>query len=176
MRRTARQGMWHVMTTTTTEYLETYLQDHRAGAAMGSDLARRLAEENRETPYEDFLLRLAQQIEQDVDTLEEIMDRFGVSRPALKIAGAKVGEKLARLKPNEHLASYSPLSRVLELEGLRGGVQAKLGLWESLHELAVDDERLDADEMAELVARAEDQLAGLREHHNIAAREAFVEA
>jgi hypothetical protein len=40
--------------TTTTDYLETYLQDHRAGAEMGSDLARRVADENVGTPYEDF--------------------------------------------------------------------------------------------------------------------------
>ena len=164
------------MSTTTTEYLETYLQDHRAGAAGGAGLARRLAEENAGTPYEDFLLRLAQEIEQDVATLEEIMDGFGVDKPTLKIAGAKFGEKLARLKPNEHLASYSPLSRVLELEGLRGGVQAKLALWESLREIAAADGRLDRDEMQALVERAEGQLDGLREHHNRAAREAFADA
>ena len=83
------------------------------------------------------------------------MDRFGVSKPALKIAGAKVGEKLGRLKPNEQLTGYSPLSRVLEIEGLRGGVQAKHGLWDSLAELAKHDDRLDPEEMAELQAKAQ---------------------
>ena len=64
---------------------------------------------------------------------------------------------------------------MLELEGLRGGVQAKLGLWDSLGELAPHDDRLDVDEMAELQARAEKQLDGLRDHHRLAAHEAFVE-
>ena len=163
------------MTATTMDYLETYLQDHRAGAEMGSDLARRLADENRDTPYEDFLVGIAQEIEQDVATLEEIMDRFGVSKPALKIAGAKAAEKIGRLKPNEQLTAYSPLSRVLELEGLRGGVQAKLGLWDSLAELAPHDDRLDPEQIAALQAKAEQQLAGLREQHSMAAHEAFVE-
>ena len=163
------------MTETATDYLETYLQDHRAGAAMGSDLARRLADENLDTPYEDFLTGLAQEIEQDVAKLEEIMDRFGVSPSAMKNAGAKVAEKLGRLKPNEQLTGYSPLSRVLELEGLHGGVQAKLGLWDALAELAPHDDRLDPAEVAELQAGAEQQLAGLRKHHGMAAREAFVE-
>jgi hypothetical protein len=163
------------MTTTTTEYLETYLQDHRAGAEMGSDLARRLAEENLGTPYEDFLIGIAQEIEQDVEKLEEIMERFGVGKSIVKTAGAKVGERLARLKPNDQLTGYSPLSRVLELEGLRSGVGGKLALWDSLAQLAPHDARLDEDEVAALIARAERQLAALREHHGMAAREAFVE-
>jgi hypothetical protein len=163
------------MTATATDYLETYLQDHRAGAAMGSDLARRLADENLGTPYEDFLTGLAQEIEQDVETLDAIMGRLGVGASTVKNAGAKVAEKLGRLKPNEQLTGYSPLSRVLEMEGLRGGVHAKLGLWDSLGELASHDERLDVEEMAELQARAEKQLDGLREQHRTAAHEAFVE-
>jgi hypothetical protein len=164
------------MTATATDYLETYLQDHRAGAAMGSDLARRLADENLGTPYEDFLTGIAQEIEHDVATLDELMERLGVGASTMKNAGAKVAEKLGRLKPNEHLGGgYSPLSRVLEIEGLRGGVHAKLGLWESLTELAKHDDRLDVEEMAALQDRAERQLDGLREQHRLAAHEAFVE-
>jgi hypothetical protein len=163
------------MTTTAIDYLETYLQDHRAGAEMGSDLARRVAEENHETPYEDFLLGLAQEIEQDVEVLEDIMGRFGVGRSTLKTAGAKVAEKVGRLKPNNELTGYSPLSRVLELEGLRSGVGGKLALWDSLARLAPHDDRLDEAQIAELQARAERQLASLREHHSMAAAEAFVE-
>ena len=106
---------------TTTEYLETYLQDHRAGAEFGSDLARRLADENPGTPHEDFFVGLAAEIEQDVEVLEGIMDRFGVRKAILKTAGAEIGEKLGRLKPNDELTGYSPLSRVLELETLRAG-------------------------------------------------------
>jgi hypothetical protein len=163
------------MTTTTTEHLETYLQDHRAGAEMGSDLARRLADENLGTPYEDFLVRLAQEIERDVVTLDGMMDRFGVGRSLLKTAGAKVGERLSRTKPNDKLTGYSPLSRVLELEGLRSGVGGKLGLWDSLAQMAPHDPRLDEDEIATLVERAERQLDDLREHHAMAAREAFTQ-
>ena len=38
-----------------TDYLSTYMQDHRAGAEMGRNLAARLRDENAGTPYEDFL-------------------------------------------------------------------------------------------------------------------------
>jgi hypothetical protein len=158
---------------TAIDYLSTYLQDHRAGAELGSDLAVRLKEENLGTPYEDFLTLLAQQIEDDVATLEAIMESFGVEKAMLKTAGAKIGEKLGRLKPNEHLTGYSPLSRVHELEMLRSGVHGKLALWDALYEVSDTDDRLDPDELQALVERAESQLAGLREHHRMAAREAF---
>jgi predicted DNA-binding ribbon-helix-helix protein len=155
------------------DYLSTYLQDHRAGAGMGSDLVVRLRDENVGTPYEDFLTLLAQQIEEDVATLESLMERFGVDKSIVKTAGAKVAETFGRLKPNEHLASYSPLSRVLELEGLRSGVQGKLALWDALREISDEDDRLDPAELLALVERAEAQLSGLREHHRMASHDAF---
>ena len=155
------------------DYLSTYLQDHRAGAAMGVNLAQRLRDENVGTRHEDFLMLLAQEIEQDVETLESIMERFDIGRSTMKEAGAKIGEKLGRLKPNEHLASYSPLSRVQELEMLRSGVQGKLSLWDALYEVSDLDDRLDARELRALAERAEAQLAGLREHHRMASHDAF---
>jgi hypothetical protein len=162
--------------TTMTDYIETYLQDHRAGAEAGSDLARRLCEENKGTQYETFLADLADQIEEDLMVLEQIMDRFDVERPALKAAVAKIGERLGRLKPNDQLTGYSPLSRVLEFEGLRAGVQGKLSLWDALTEITPFDPRLDPEELGQLITRAESQLKGLRVHHRLAAREAFVVA
>ena len=158
---------------TAIDYLSTYLQDHRAGAEMGVNLAQRLAEENADTPYEDFLTLLAQEIEEDVATLESIMEAFDVGKAPLKTVGAKIGETLGRLKPNEQLADYSPLSRVLELEMLRSGVEGKLGLWDSLYAVSDANHRLNSDELRGLQERAERQLAGLREHHRMAAREAF---
>jgi len=155
------------------DYLSTYLQDHRAGAELGVNLAQRLRDENVGTPYEDFLTLLAQEIEADVQTLEEIMGRFGVDKSKLKIAGAAIGEKLGRMKPNEQLSGYSPLSRVLELEMLRSGVQGKLALWNSLLEVSDHDERLDAEQLQGLAESAEKQLESLREQHRMAAYEAF---
>ncbi|MEA2150465.1 MAG: hypothetical protein QOD69_2295 [Solirubrobacteraceae bacterium] len=162
------------MPSTATDHLETYLQDHRAGAEAGSDLARRMHQENEGTPYEEFLDHIADDIAEDVVVLEQLMERFGVDRSTFKSAAAKIGEKLGRLKPNNELLGYSPLSRVLEFEGLRSGVQGKLALWDSLMEIAPDDDRLDPEEIAQLIIRAESQLKGLRVHHRLAAREAFV--
>lgn len=161
------------MSTTAAGYLETYLHDHRAGAQAIRELAGRLADENLATPYEEFLVGLVREIERDIELLEEIMDLCGVGRPTLKLVAATVAERLGRLKPNRKLAGYSPLSRVLELEVLRAGVEAKLGLWDALMQIARRDDRLDAGELETCRARAEAQLERLREHHATASREAF---
>jgi hypothetical protein len=158
---------------TMTEQLAIYLRDHRAGATAGLNLAQRAAGENEGTSFGQFLARLAEEIDEDVSTLEQIMGRLDVTPNLLKNAGASVGEKLGRFKMNGQITGYSPLSRLLEIEGLRGGVQAKLSLWQSLREVAADYEALDEQELDELVARAETQLVGLREQHRHAAREAF---
>ena len=158
---------------TMTDELAIYLRDHRAGATTGSNLAQRAAEENEGTPFGEFLSSLAAEIEQDTDTLEQVMARFDVKPDKLKIAGATVAERLGWLKPNGQLTGYSPLSRVLEIEGLRGGVQAKLSLWQGLREVAAQYEQLDEADLDALCERAQSQLEGLREQHRLAVREAF---
>lgn len=156
-----------------TDELGLYLRDHRAGAATGSALAHRAAEQNEGTSFGQFLGRLAAEIDEDVATLEQLMARFDVTPDLLKNAGAKVGERIGRLKMNGQLTGYSPLSRVLEIEGLRGGVQAKLALWQSLREVAAQYEQLEEAELDALCERAERQLEELRENHRNAVREAF---
>ena len=60
------------------------------------------------------------------------MDRLGVRKDPLKPAAAWMAEKLGRLKLNGQLSGYSPLSRVVELEGLHIGITGKLELWKAL--------------------------------------------
>ena len=115
------------MSATTADYLETYLQDHRAGAAMGSDLAHRLVEENAGTPYEDFLLGLAQEIDSDVEMLERDSEYdFSIRRLSptricsrakhccLRRSGATTGSKSKSASPlsiERCLTRSSPFSR-----------------------------------------------------------------
>lgn len=160
----------------TSDQLTIYLQDHHAGARFGLELARRAAGENEGTEYGDFLTALAADIDSDRRALEAIMDDLGVGTDRLKDVAAWASEKLGRLKLNGHLFDYAPLSRVLELEGLMGGVRAKLALWHALRELAPFEDRLDAERLDELAFRAEQQLEGLREQHSRAARQALVTA
>ena len=64
---------------------------------------------------------------------------------------------MGRLKPNGQLTGYSPLSRVVELEGLALGMTGKLALWKALRELVDEEPRLDAAELERLRERAERQ-------------------
>ena len=52
------------------------------------------------------------------------------------MAAGWTGEKVGRLKPNAQLRGYSPLSPLVELEGLLIGIQGKLAMWSVLAEVA----------------------------------------
>ena len=60
------------------------------------------------------------------------MEELGVRRDPLKVKAGWLGEKLGRLKLNGQLRGYSPLSRVVELEGLVVGIGGKTELWATL--------------------------------------------
>jgi hypothetical protein len=72
-------------------------------------------------------------------------------------------ERAGRLKLNGRLLTRSPLSSVIELEGMRLGVEGKLAGWRSLRRLAEDDARLDAARLDELCQRAERQIDSLEQ-------------
>jgi hypothetical protein len=151
--------------------LRTYLQDHHAGATVGVELAQRAAGSNEGTEYGEPLARLAGEIAEDRETLEQVMERLGMKPHRIKDAGAWAAEKLGRLKPNNRLLGYSPLSRVIELEGLVIGVTGKLALWEALRDSIGDG--LDGIDFAALGARAQGQRAELEQLRRRAAAEAF---
>jgi hypothetical protein len=153
------------------DMLRTYLQDHHAGATAGLELARRSAGANEDSDYGPGLARIAEEIEADRDSLREVMDRLGVKPSTVKDAALWTGEKLGRLKPNNSLVSYSPLSRVIEIEGLVIGVTGKRALWESLR--TTIGETLNGIDFGALATRAEDQRSRLEELRKRAAAEAF---
>jgi hypothetical protein len=156
-----------------TELLAIYLQDHLAAATFGVELARRAREENQGTGLGEFLDRLSTESERDRDELAALMDRLGVKPDPLKSAAGWAAEKLGRLKRNGHLVSYSPLSRVLELEWLIAAISGKLALWQALRDLAEHEPRLDPERLEQLIAVAQGQLATVREHHRAIAGAAF---
>jgi hypothetical protein len=150
-----------------------YLQDHLAGAMAGLELARRARDKNEGTELGDFLGRIADDLAEDRASLQQVMDRLGIGADRLKVATAWAVEKVGRLKLNGRLFTYSPLSRIVELEGLITGVNGKLAMWRALRDLAEHDDRLDAAELDRLIARAQDQENGLREHHRLVAVDAL---
>ena len=142
----------------------------------GVELAKRAANNSRDNAeFGPALATLASEIDEDRDSLKRIMDRLDVSEDRIKASIFWLGEKVGRLKPNGELLQFSPLSRVVELEGLITGVGGKLSLWRTLLELAERDDRLDAGELEVLAGRAEDQLLRLHALRGAAGLIAFVD-
>jgi hypothetical protein len=158
--------------TSASKYLATYLNDHYAGATGGLALARRAASENEGSELGAFLTELGDEIEADRATLGEIMSALGVGTDRTKVIAARVFERVGRLKPNAQLRGYSPLSPLVELEVLGLGIRGKLALWRALGEVA-DTPPLDAEQLAELAARAERQVADVEARRLEVARSAL---
>lgn len=116
---------------------------------------------------------IAAEIEEDREALREIMTGLDVDPDRVKQAAAQAGELLGRLKLNGRVLTPSPLSRVLEFEGMIMGVTGKLELWRSLSRVAEHEDRLDRARLANLIERAEGQRRRLEQMHAKAADVAF---
>jgi hypothetical protein len=153
--------------------LRIYLQDHHAGSTTGLELARRIHGSNKGNEYGAAMAPIVDEIAADRKALESIMDDLGFEGDKIKDLGAWALEKAGRLKLNGQITGYSPLSRLVELEGLWMGIEGKLSMWRALLAIAEDDERLDRLELEALATRAEEQLQRLGKHRGPVARDAL---
>lgn len=150
-----------------------YLNDHLAGSVAGVELAKRTLGNNKGTEYEAFLTRLVEDIKEDQTTLERIIERSGIPRSPVKPGLAWATEKVGRLKLNGAITGYSPLSRLIELEGLELGIEGKLCLWRSLRHSRPPGAAVTDAELDELIARAQAQIEVVEEHRMKAAQVAL---
>jgi len=146
------------------ERLSIYLNDHLAGATLGTELSRRAAAANRGSELGEFLGRLHEEILEDRETLRSVMAALSVEASPLKPAGAWLLERISRLKLNGQIRGRSPLSNLVELEGLEAGVSGKRALWQAIASALGDDPRLETFDLEALVERADEQLRGLEAH------------
>jgi hypothetical protein len=165
------------MTTSTSndKLLKIYLQDHHAGSVAGRELARRCLSSNAGTPLGNFLTTFISEITEDAATLVDVMARLGTSPDRAKNAGVWAIEKIGRLKLNGQVRGYSPLSRLVELEGLSLGVEAKIAMWKVLREVAETDDRLrgiDFEALLQRGMRQREELEGRRKDAAVSAFEA----
>jgi len=151
--------------------LATYLNDHLGGSTGGLELVKRASRSNGGNEYGPVLAELVREIEEDRNALLELMAELDVGRDRVKVLAGWAGEKAGRLKPNGSLVSYSPLSRLIEIEGLVIGVTGKLSLWENLREILGD--RVGGVDLVELAERARSQRARLDALRAAAAPEAL---
>ncbi|WP_414938998.1 hypothetical protein [Amycolatopsis sp. cmx-11-51] len=148
-----------------------YLNDHLAGAIAGTELAKRVAESDRDPS--GVLGKLAHEIADDRAALLTVMAALDIPVRRYKAVAAWAAEKAARFKPNGRLVSRSPLSRVVEFEALRLGVEGKAAGWRTLRVRADRDPRIDAGRLDDLLERARRQIDEIEELRAHAAAEAF---
>lgn len=157
-------------------YLEIYLNDHRAFAAGGVELARRLCRNLQDTDWAEDGIWLTNQIEEDVETLDHVRTAFRVDGgPLSAVKGmlAVAGERLGRLKLNGHLVTESPLSPVVETEAMIALVQGKRRLWSALRATVAGRPEATGFDFAHLEKRADEQLELLSRIHAGVATQAF---
>lgn len=156
--------------------LAVYLRDHRAGAEAGLALTARCRRANEGTSLGEVLGDIEREITEDRDALADMMQRLDVDESHVKKIGGRAAEMIARVKSNGRLRRYSPSSRVLELEGLLAGIDAKRSLWYSLRSAVPTYTELDGGALDQLIERATSQRDRLAAEHRRAAANAFTGA
>lgn len=152
------------------ERLHIYLNDHLALLTGEIELIRRCRSENSLDPLASFLDAMLPEVEEQQSVVKDILQRTGGSVSALKQAGGWIAEKLGRLKLNDSLTEYSPLSRLLELEGLSLAAITRKMLWENLAATRDHDARLGGiADFRELGEQSGRHLTSLHEHRRAAA-------
>lgn len=158
-----------------TRLLEIYLDDHWAAAGAGRALINRTEESNRKTQWSEKLSWLVAEIESDVEELERLRNTLDFDGGMLKRQLALAAERAGRLKLNGRLLTYSPLSRLVEIEAMMSGVMGKKRLWSSMRVVFAEDEGgLVGFDFRALEKRAEEQLDVLMSIHEDAAAAAFL--
>ncbi|MGA9524400.1 MAG: hypothetical protein WBV82_23295 [Myxococcaceae bacterium] len=124
-------------------HLRIYLRDHLALVHGGISLVRRTLGPNRDNAVGQLLSPLHLELLEDRALLLDVGHAVGVTPSPVKMFGAWLGERAGRLKLNGRLRGYSPLSRVVELEGLALLCAARESMWRVLERHARLDPRLD---------------------------------
>lgn len=153
--------------------LELYLNDHLTGATAGRARIRHMVRVYPDLPIHDELRHLASDLEEEHRRLSALISELGLSLKRYRQLPAEVGERLGRLKLNNRLFGRSPMSPLLEVELLRGAVNAKSGLWECLHDLSATL-GLESAEWQKLADRVHDQDQLLRTMHAQLRAQTFV--
>jgi hypothetical protein len=116
--------------------MDVYLNDHLAGATLGSDLAEQIRNRHEGTPLGEVMRSIAPQVEEDRQTLLDLMERMGTSKNPVKQASGWLAEKASRVKFSGAVSGEPDHGAFMALESLTLGVEGKMSLWKALKEVA----------------------------------------
>jgi hypothetical protein len=154
--------------------LDSYLNDHLAGAISALELIAHWAEVHKGEPLGRFFVEIEREIKADQNTLRDVMRILGVEESKVRKAGAWAAEKVGRARLI--VAGHEPgsLGLVLTLEGLIMGVTGKKLMWVALD--AAKLRRLNTYNFEQLQRRAEQQIERIEAERISAVRQAFAGA
>lgn len=153
--------------------MDTYLNDHLAGAMFGSDLAEQIASQIEDAEHASCFRVLAGHIEADRQTLSALMDRLDTTKNPVKQAATWLAEKLSRVKLTGASSGESELGLFMAIETLSLGVEGKASLWRLLKDVSDRYPALNDTELDGLIVRAESQRELLEGERATAGRHAF---
>lgn len=148
--------------------MDVYLNDHLAGAMLGSDLAEQIRQRHEGSPLGELMSSIAHEIEEDRRQLVDLMDRLEISRNPIKQATGWLAEKASRVKFSGVGSGEPDQSAFMALESLTLGVEGKASMWKALREVQDQYPPLASTNLEELIARADKQFDAL-EHERLAA-------
>ena len=96
--------------------MDIYLNDHLAGAMLGSDLAEQIRDEQESTTLGELMQSIAPEIEEDRQTLIGLMKQMDISQSPVKQAGAWVTEKVSRAKFGGNTSGEAQLGTFMAVE------------------------------------------------------------
>ncbi|MDQ6816098.1 MAG: hypothetical protein M3018_01655 [Actinomycetota bacterium] len=148
--------------------MDVYLNDHLAGAMLGSELAEQIRQRHEDSPLGELMSSIASEIEEDRQQLVDLMKRMEISQNPIKQATGWLAEKASRVKFSGIGSGEPDQSAFMALETLTLGVQGKASMWKSLREVQSQYPPLASTNLEELIARADKQVDAL-EHERLAA-------
>ena len=135
--------------------LDTYLNDHIAGATAGTNLAKMAAEEHQTDEHGPFFSEIYAAIQADFETLQQLASALGVEESAAKGALAEIGSKM--MAPKFTAGDDDELNAFVTLETLSIGIEGKVCMWKALKTIEDGNPALEAADLDTLLARGTDQ-------------------
>jgi hypothetical protein len=153
--------------------MDVYLNDHLGGATLGANLAGQITDHAEGTPLAEVMVTVHAEIEQDRDTLVDLMARMDVQRNPVKQATGWLAEAASRVQFRGLASGESDHGIFMALESLALGVQGKAALWRALREVRDQHPALAGVDLDELLARADRQYETLERERLAAGRRAL---
>jgi hypothetical protein len=155
--------------------MNVYLNDHLAGAMLGSDLAEQIRQRHEGTPLGDLMATIAPEIEDDRQILVDMMERMEISKNPLKQASGWLAEKASRVKFSGAGSGEPDHGAFMALESLTLGVEGKASMWKVLKEVQSDYQALASINLDQLIERAGAQHAALERERMAAGARALAD-